>query len=207
MNYCSSCGAVLQKKIPPGDNRPRFVCGSCNTIYYQNPKIVTGCLAEWENKVLMCRRAIIPRRGLWTLPAGFMENDETVVEAAIRETYEEANASVEIIDLFTIFNLPHVNQVYMMFRAHLQDLNYRPGEESLEVDLFDETQIPWDRLAFATIHHTLRFYFHDRQNGHFGFHMGDIIKIEDQTSLVERRSNPLTEFIPTTILRSKEKSQ
>jgi ADP-ribose pyrophosphatase YjhB (NUDIX family) len=207
MNYCSSCGAVLQKKIPPGDNRPRFVCGSCNTIYYQNPKIVTGCLAEWENKVLMCRRAIIPRQGLWTLPAGFMENDETVVEAAIRETYEEANASVEIIDLFTIFNLPHVNQVYMMFRARLRDLNYRPGEESLEVDLFDETQIPWDRLAFATIHHTLRFYFHDRQSGHFGFHMGDIIKIEDQTSLVERRSNPPPEFIPTTILRPKEKSQ
>jgi ADP-ribose pyrophosphatase YjhB (NUDIX family) len=207
MNYCSSCGAVLQKKIPPGDNRPRFICGSCNTIYYQNPKIVTGCLAEWENKVLMCRRAIIPRRGLWTLPAGFMENDETVVEAAIRETYEEANASVEIIDLFTIFNLPHVNQVYMIFRARLRDLNYRPGEESLEVDLFDEAQIPWDRLAFATIHHTLRFYFHDRQSGHFGFHMGDIIKIEDQTSLVERRSNPSTEFIPTTILHPKEKSQ
>ncbi|HYY15383.1 MAG TPA: NUDIX hydrolase [Gammaproteobacteria bacterium] len=207
MNYCSSCGAVLQRKIPPGDNRPRFVCGSCNTIYYQNPKIVTGCLAEWENKVLMCRRAIIPRQGLWTLPAGFMENDETVVEAAIRETYEEANASVEIIDLFTIFNLPHVNQVYMMFRARLRDLNYCPGEESLEVDLFDETQIPWDRLAFATIHHTLRFYFHDRQSGHFGFHMGDIIKIGDQTSLVERRSNLPTEFIPTTILHPKEKSR
>jgi ADP-ribose pyrophosphatase YjhB (NUDIX family) len=207
MNYCSSCGAVLQKKIPPGDNRPRFVCGSCNTIYYQNPKIVTGCLAEWENKVLMCRRAIIPRRGLWTLPAGFMENDETVVEAAIRETYEEANAGVEIIDLFTIFNLPDVNQVYMMFRARLRDLNYRPGEESLEVDLFDETQIPWDRLAFATIHHTLRLYFHDRQTGHFRFHMGDIIKIGDQTSLVERRPNPPTEFIPTTILHPKEKSR
>ena len=207
MNYCSSCGAVLQKKIPPGDNRPRFVCGSCNTIYYQNPKIVTGCLAEWENKVLMCRRAIIPRQGLWTLPAGFMENGETVVEAAIRETYEEANASVEIIDLFTIFNLPHVNQVYMMFRARLRDLNYRPGEESLEVDLFDETQIPWDRLAFATIHHTLHLYFHDRQSGHFGFHMGDIIKIGDHASLVERRSNPPTEFIPTTILHPKEKSQ
>jgi ADP-ribose pyrophosphatase YjhB (NUDIX family) len=187
MNYCSNCGAAIQKKMPPGDNRPRFVCESCGTIYYQNPKIVAGCIAEWEGQILMCRRAIVPRYGLWTLPGGFMENDETVLEAAIRETYEEANANVDVIHLFALFNLPHVNQVYMMFRSRLLDLNYGPGEESLEVQLFAEEHIPWDQLAFQTIYHTLRFYFDDQRLGNFGFHMGDIIKTGDQTGFVERR--------------------
>ncbi len=194
MNYCSNCGAAIQTKTPPGDNRPRFVCEVCHTIYYQNPKIVTGCIPEWENKILLCRRAILPRYGLWTLPGGFMENGETVLEAAIREVQEEANASVEVLELLTLFNLPHVNQVYLMFRARLLNLNYSPGDESLEVGLFEETQIPWDQLAFATIHHTLRFYFDDKRAGSFGFHMGDIVKLGDSTSLVERRPNPLADL-------------
>ena len=195
MNYCSNCGAAIQKKTPPGDNRLRFVCDICNIVHYQNPKIVAGCIPEWEGRILLCRRAIIPRYGLWTLPGGFMENDETVLEAALRETLEEANASVEISELFTLFNLPYVNQVYLMFRARLLDLNYHPGQESLEVDLFEESQIPWDQLAFSTIHHTLRFYFNDRRAGNFGFHMGDIVKLGDRTHFMERRPNPLEDPI------------
>lgn len=189
MNYCSHCGAAVQRRVPPGDNRSRFVCDACGTVYYQNPKIVAGCIAEWQGKVLLCRRAIEPRYGLWTLPAGFMENDETALEAAVRETREEANATVDVAELFALFNLPHVNQVYMMFRAQVLDPSYGPGDESLEVELFDEAQIPWDKLAFQTILHTLRFYVSDRRTDSFRFHMGDIVKIGDRTDFVARRSS------------------
>lgn len=187
MNYCSNCGTALVQKIPPGDNRTRFVCEACHMIHYQNPKIVAGCVPEWEEKVLLCRRAIAPRYGRWTLPAGFMENDETALEAALRETHEEANARVEIIELFTLFNLPHVNQVYIMFRSRLLDLDYEAGEETLEVKLFAQDEIPWDELAFRTIYETLRFYFNDQRDGRFRFHMGDIVKHKDRTGFVARR--------------------
>ena len=185
MNYCSNCGAPVDLKVPPGEDRERHVCSSCHTIHYQNPKIVAGCLPIWQGSVLLCRRAIEPRHGLWTLPAGFMENQESVLEAAIRETLEEANARVEIIDLYTMINLPHVNQVYMMYRAELLDLDYSAGSETLELGLFTESEIPWDELAFKTIYHTLRCYFADRAGGHYRFHMGDIVRRSDQVSFVE----------------------
>ena len=117
MNFCNNCGARVERLIPPGDNLPRFVCARCGTIHYENPKIVVGCIPEWEKGILLCRRAIEPRHGLWTVPAGFMENGETTAQGALRETLEEANARVEMLGLYALFNIPHINQVYMLFRA------------------------------------------------------------------------------------------
>lgn len=176
MNFCSHCGAEVILRIPEDDNRERYVCISCDMIHYQNPNVVAGCIPVWEDKVLLCKRAIEPRYGLWTLPAGFMEMGETTEEAAIRETLEEANARVAVQNLYVIINLPHANQVYMMFRSELTDLDFDPGHESLEVTLFPEETIPWDSIAFATIKQTLRFYFADRPSGKFPLHVGDIVK-------------------------------
>lgn len=179
MKFCSTCGGDVSLKIPDSDNRERYVCNHCGAIHYQNPKVVTGCIPQWEDRILLCRRAIEPRYGYWTLPAGFLENGETTYEGAMRETEEEASARVEIDDLYTVFNLPHIDQIYMMFRARLLDLDFGPGEESLEVALFDEADIPWDALAFPVIVETLKLYFADRANGGFGSHMGDIVRAPD----------------------------
>jgi ADP-ribose pyrophosphatase YjhB (NUDIX family) len=175
MKYCSHCGSDrLEFRIPDGDTLARFVCAGCGTIHYQNPKIVVGCLPEWNGEVLLCRRAIEPRHGLWTLPAGFLENGETLVAGALRETLEEANARVQIGELYTVISLPQINQVYMMFRASLADLDFGPGAESLEVRLFDERDIPWEALAFRTIARTLRNWLLDRKSGAFPLRMSTI---------------------------------
>lgn len=184
MNYCSQCGQPVRLQIPQGDNRERHVCGACGTIHYQNPKVVTGCIPVWEDKILLCRRAIRPRYGYWTLPAGFMENGESTQQGAVRETLEEANARVDVQALYTTFNLPHIDQIYMLFRGRLLDLDFGPGEESLEVRLFDESQIPWDDLAFAVVAETLKLYFAERASGSFTSHVGDILRKPD-TSLRE----------------------
>ena len=166
MRYCSVCGSPeIALRIPEGDTLPRDVCEACGTIHYQNPKVVVGCLPEWEGRVLLCKRAIEPRLGLWTLPAGFLENGETLANGALRETLEEAQARVALGELYTVISLPMINQVYMMFRARLQDLGFGPGTESLEVRLFDESEIPWESLAFRTIARTLRNHFLDRRLG------------------------------------------
>ena len=162
MNFCSSCGEDVARKIPDGDNRERYVCDSCGIIHYQNPRIVTGCLPIWEDQVLLCLRAIEPRKGYWTLPAGFLENGETIVSGAMRETLEEAHARVENPQLYTVFSLPHISQVYMFYRVELSDLDFHSGTESLDVRLFKESDIPWDNLAFPVISQTLNFYFEDR---------------------------------------------
>jgi len=174
MNYCSHCGARVELRVPEGDTVPRHVCTSCGTIHYENPKMVVGCIPEWEDQILLCRRAIEPRRGLWTLPAGFMENAETTAEGAQRETLEEANARVEILGLYALFNIPHINQVYILFRSRLLDLDFSAGAESLETRLFKEDEIPWDEIAFITVRRTLHHYFDDRRRGEFQFHMGTI---------------------------------
>jgi ADP-ribose pyrophosphatase YjhB (NUDIX family) len=148
---------------------------------------VVGTIPEWEDKILLCRRAIEPRYGLWTLPAGFLENDETTIEGAARETLEEASARVEVASLYALFNLPNVNQIYVMFRARLLDLQYGPGPESLEVCLYDESQIPWDKLAFPVIHQTLQLYYADRRRGEFGTHAGDIVRIAGDVRAYEAR--------------------
>ncbi len=174
MKFCSECGKPVVLRIPEGDNRPRYVCLHCETIHYQNPKIITGCIPVSGQRILLCRRAIEPRLGLWTLPAGFMENNETMEQAARRECEEEACAQVEIEGLFALFSLPHVNQVYVMYRSRLLNDDFRAGDESLEVQLFTEDEIPWEDLAFRTIHYTLEQFFSDRLSDHFQVHTRDI---------------------------------
>jgi ADP-ribose pyrophosphatase YjhB (NUDIX family) len=174
MKFCGNCGATVQLRVPPGDTLPRHVCESCHTIHYQNPRMVVGCIPEWEDRILLCRRAIEPRHGLWTVPAGYMENGETTLQGAIRETLEEANARVEIGPLYALYNIPHINQVYILFRARLLDLDVSPGAETLEVRLFAKNEIPWDGIAFASVRNTLTHYYQDRRNGEYQFHLGTI---------------------------------
>ncbi|MGD2137073.1 MAG: NUDIX hydrolase [Gammaproteobacteria bacterium] len=176
MQYCSQCGARVTEKIPAGDDRPRHVCESCQTVHYQNPKIVAGCIPVWENRLLLCRRAIEPRHGLWTLPAGFMENGESTEQAAVRETREEACAEVGNLALYGVFSIPHISQVYMMFRGRLQTRQFGPGRESLEVRLFDEGRIPWDDLAFPVVRLTLERYFRDIRTNRFPVHVENITR-------------------------------
>ncbi|MEH6687367.1 MAG: NUDIX hydrolase [Halopseudomonas sabulinigri] len=175
MKFCSECGQTVTARIPSGDTRSRFICDHCETIHYQNPRIVAGVLATHKRHVLLCRRAIEPRIGYWTLPAGYMENGETTEEAALRETWEEARASMQGQELYMLFNLPHINQVYMFFRGELADLDFSAGEESLEVKLFSEEEIPWTELAFPTVGKTLKQYFIDRQSNHFPVRIRDIV--------------------------------
>ena len=179
MNFCSACGDSLETRIPAGDDRTRHVCPACGIVHYQNPKIVTGCLPVWENSVLLCKRAIEPRSGYWTVPAGFMELDETVEQGAMRETWEEARARGEILAPCSMFSLPHVNQLYVIFRARLKDLDFRPGPESTDVRLFSEQEIPWDDLAFGTVRHTLGFYFQDLTHGRFPLRTGTVGSIAE----------------------------
>jgi ADP-ribose pyrophosphatase YjhB (NUDIX family) len=174
MKFCSNCGSAVALKIPAGDSLPRHVCDACGAIHYQNPKMIVGCIAEWENRILLCRRAIEPRHGLWTVPAGFMENGETTAQGAARETLEEANARVEVGPLYALYNIPHINQVYLLFRARLLDLDFSAGAETLEARLYDEADIPWDALAFATVRNTLTHYYADRKAGTYRFHLGTI---------------------------------
>ncbi|MEO7623475.1 MAG: NUDIX hydrolase [Gallionella sp.] len=174
MKYCSLCGSSVEMRIPPDDNRTRYVCTSCGEIHYQNPKLVVGALPEWQDKILLCRRAIEPRHGLWTLPAGFMENGETIAEAATRETLEEANARIEIGDLYSIYSLPYINQVHVLFRAKLLALDFWPGPESLEVKLFSEAEIPWNEIAFRPVRFSMEHYFAERNLGKFSFHVGEL---------------------------------
>ncbi len=174
MNYCSTCGARVRLRIPPGDTLPRFVCEGCDTIHYQNPKMVVGCIPEWGEQILLCRRAIEPRHGLWTIPAGFMENDETTQKAAARETMEEAKALVDISSLFAVFSIPAVSQVYLIFRGTMQTQEFGVGEESLEVRLFNQQEIPWNDLAFQVIHEVLKRYCEDSNRGQFQVHVGTV---------------------------------
>jgi len=174
IKFCNSCGSAVTHRIPDGDSLHRAVCDACGTIQYQNPKIVVGCVPTYGERILICKRAIEPRYGLWTLPAGFMENEESASQGAAREALEEANARVEIEDLYTVYSIPHISQVYMMFRAKLLDPNVSPGFESLEVKLVTEDEIPWDQLAFAMVRRTLEHFIADRKRGAFVPHFGDI---------------------------------
>lgn len=183
MKFCSECANPVSLTIPEGDNRLRYVCVECTTIHYQNPKLVIGSIPVWEKdgklQVLLCKRAIEPRYGYWTLPAGFMENNETTADAARRETEEEAGANIELGGLFTLLNVAQVHQVHLFYLATLRDLDFAPGVESLEVQLFEEHQIPWDELAFPTIRVTLELFFADRVKMRqgaqsYGFHSRDI---------------------------------
>ncbi|MEB0076996.1 NUDIX hydrolase [Pseudomonas sp. CCI3.2] len=162
MKFCSQCGNPVVQRIPEGDSRLRFVCETCQTIHYQNPNIVAGAVAVWGTQVLLCRRAIEPRLGFWTLPAGFMENGETVEDAARRETVEEACATLRNMTLYTLVDVPHISQVHVFYRADLVSLDFAAGVESLEVRLFEEHEIPWSELAFQTVRRTLEYFYADR---------------------------------------------
>lgn len=184
MKYCSECSAPVQLKIPEGDTLPRYICDSCQTIHYQNPKIITGCIARWQGKVLLCRRAIEPRYGLWTLPAGFLENNETSQHGAARETMEEAQAQISNLKLFGVFNIPHISQVYILFSAEVEDGYCAPGHESLETNWFKETDIPWNELAFPVVHESLQLYFSDKEHQQITVHLGDIVRdIHDKVTI------------------------
>lgn len=176
MKFCCECGNPVKKEVPQGDNRFRHVCTHCEIIHYQNPKIVAGTIPIFEGKILLCRRAIEPRLGYWTLPAGFMENQETTSEAALRETLEEAEATVELEGLYTVMNVPQVDQVHIFFRARLIDDHFGAGEETLEAKLFEPKNIPWDEISFPTVFQTLKHYIDDLQSNHYPVHVKDIIR-------------------------------
>jgi ADP-ribose pyrophosphatase YjhB (NUDIX family) len=165
MNFCSNCGQPLSVEIPAGDHLPRHVCKSCGVVHYQNPKIVVGCVPERAGKILICRRAIEPRRGYWTIPAGFMENNETLQQGAARECWEEALAKVEIGSLLVVAHVLSAHQVHVFFRAHLPEPSFGAGPESLEVELIDPQDIPWADIAFPSTEFALRSYLADRSAG------------------------------------------
>lgn len=170
IRYCNHCGAEVDFVVPIGDSLPRHQCPRCAHIQYENPRLIVGCVATWENKILLCRRAIEPRLGYWTLPAGFMENAETTGEAAVRETQEEAGASVVIDAPFAMVSIAHINQVHLFYRAHLTSPDYQAGEESLEVALLAAGDIPWQEMAFRSVTYCLEHFLSDRELGAYGFH-------------------------------------
>jgi ADP-ribose pyrophosphatase YjhB (NUDIX family) len=169
MNFCSQCGEPVVLKVPAGDDRPRYVCPACDAVHYQNPKLVVGCIPIWEDRIVLCRRNIEPRKGYWTLPAGFLENGETAAAGARRETLEETGADVTDLIPYLMVDIVHIHQIYLMFRAHLLTPAIRPTRESAQVKLVAEADIPWDDLAFKVVEKTLRNYIKDRPSGRFLF--------------------------------------
>jgi ADP-ribose pyrophosphatase YjhB (NUDIX family) len=174
IKHCRACGSPVLYTVPADDNRERATCTACGTIHYENPLNVVGTVPAWGEQVLLCRRNIEPRYGLWTLPAGFMELGETTAEGAVRETVEEAGARIELQELLTVLNVVRVGQVHLFYRARLHDPNFEPGPETIEARLFDEDEVPWEEIAFRTVKVTLQHYFDDRRRGQFGVHCDDI---------------------------------
>jgi ADP-ribose pyrophosphatase YjhB (NUDIX family) len=174
IQHCQHCGGATLYAVPEGDNRPRATCTVCGLVHYENPLNVVGSVPVWGHQVLLCRRNIEPRHGLWTLPAGFMELGETLAEGAARETLEETGARFELQGLFTVMNVVHVGQVHFFFRARLLDTHFNPGPETIEAQLFDEAHIPWDELAFRTTRQTLQYFFDDQKRGQFELHCADV---------------------------------
>ncbi|TWO72818.1 NUDIX hydrolase [Caenimonas sedimenti] len=176
IKHCRNCGTAVVYRLPDdGDTRERAVCPNCDTIHYENPLNVVGTVPYWGRQVLLCKRNIEPRWGKWTLPAGFMELGESTEQGAARETTEEAGAQFEMEGLFTVLSVPRVGQVHLFYRARLLSEVFDPGHETIEARLFDEEQVPWDDIAFRTVHETLKRFFDDRRAGHFGVHNLDIV--------------------------------
>lgn len=175
IRYCRTCGSAVEYRIPDdGDTRERAVCPACHTIHYENPLNVVGTIPVLDGKVLLCKRNIEPRKGKWTLPAGFMELQETSAQGAARETVEEAGAQFTLGPLFSLLNVPRVGQVHLFYRATLLSDVFAPGYETMEARLFTEDEVPWDELAFRTVRETLLRYFADRRTGAFGVHCIDV---------------------------------
>ncbi len=179
MKFCHQCGSArVEYRVPEGDNRPRHICPDCGYIHYVNPRMVVGCVPEWGERILLCRRAIEPRLGYWTTPAGFMEIGETLEQAAARETLEEACAQVEVQDMFAVVNVVHAEQVHIMFRAAMLNEDYAAGDESLEVGLFHEHEIPWQEIAFASVRFSLERFFRDRAEGTRRLHITEAPRVK-----------------------------
>lgn len=174
IQHCRVCGAKVEYRTPVDDNRDRAVCTVCGEIHYENPLNVVGTVPVWGDQVLLCRRNIEPRYGMWTLPAGFMELGESTANGALRETIEEAGAQVEMLALFTVLNVVRVGQVHFFYRARMLNATLDPGPETIEARLFREDEVPWDQLAFRTVRQTLELFFEDRRQGHYGFHVADV---------------------------------
>lgn len=170
INFCTQCGQEVNLLIPQGDTHQRHVCTNCGHIHYENPRLIVGCVSTWDNKILLCRRAIEPRLGYWTLPAGFMENGETTAEAAVRETWEEAGARIAIDAPFSMISIAHINQVHLFYRGRLMSPEYSAGEESLEVILTKPEAIPWSDFAFQSVEITLRRFLAEAEQKRFSFH-------------------------------------
>lgn len=176
IRHCKQCGTAVVYRVPDdGDTKERAVCPICHTIHYENPLNVVGTVPHWGDRVLLCKRNIEPRKGKWTLPAGFMELNETTVEGAARETEEEAGAQFEMQELFTLLNVARVGQVHLFYRARLLSDQFAPGFETQEARLFTEAEIPWDEIAFRTVKETLEHYFSDRRAGSYRFRTVDIL--------------------------------
>ena len=169
MKFCSQCGQPVTFTVPAHDDRPRHVCFSCGTIHYENPRMVVGAIPIWQGRILMCRRNIEPRKGYWTLPAGFLENGETAAEGARRETLEETGAQIRDLTPYLMVDIPHIHQIYLMFRARLQAPDVHPTRESSAVELLAAEEIPWGDIAFKVVEKTLRYFLDDRPTGHFPF--------------------------------------
>lgn len=174
ISFCTRCGAGVAFVTPAGDSLPRHVCTACGHIHYENPRLIVGCVAEHEGRILLCRRAIEPRQGFWTLPAGFMENGESTAAAACRETWEEAGAHIIIDAPFAMISIAHINQVHLFYRGRLATPEYSAGEESLEVALFAPQDIPWPELSFRSVSVCLENYLSDRKRGRYVFHEAEL---------------------------------
>jgi ADP-ribose pyrophosphatase YjhB (NUDIX family) len=178
IQHCRQCGSPVVYRLPDdGDTKPRAVCTVCHTVHYENPLNVVGTVPVWGETgeyVLLCKRNIEPRFGKWTLPAGFMELNETTAQGAARETVEEAGAQFEMGELFSLMNVARVGQVHLYYRARLLSDRFNPGTETIEARLFTEAEVPWEDIAFRTVKETLERYFADRRSGQFGFHAVDI---------------------------------
>ena len=177
MKYCSNCGDRVTQRVPDGDNKSRWVCDACEIVHYQNPKIVVGCVPRLDDRILLCKRAIEPRYGYWTVPAGFMEIGETIAEGAARETLEEACADVEIGHLFASVDVPQAGQVHLFFTAKLLG-DFAAGDESLDVGLFTFDEIPWDDIAFRSGHFALKKYIEDAGSNN-GVHLHRVVRRSD----------------------------
>jgi ADP-ribose pyrophosphatase YjhB (NUDIX family) len=174
IKHCRVCGSAVTYRVPADDNRERAVCAACGEIHYENPINVVGTVPFWGERVLLCRRNIEPRRGFWTLPAGFLELGESSADGARRETDEEAGARIELLELFTVLDVVRAGQIHLFYRARLLDIDFAPGPETMEARLFLEGEVPWPEIAFRTVRTTLEHFFADRRDGRFTFHAGTV---------------------------------
>ena len=199
VRFCNRCGAEVEAKIPPGEDRDRPVCSSCGFVSYVNPKIVVGCVVEHRDDILLCRRAIEPARGKWTLPGGYLELHESAIDGAVRETFEEARARVEVFAPHAFLDVPNISQMYAIFRAHFVELEYDAGPESLEVRLFDPKDIPWDELSFPVVDFALRLWEDDRRAGRHDVHVG-VVRWNGEGSRYDSKEYSLEGHIATPVV-------